>query len=70
MEIIVFHLFENLTQHCLKMLMDLDWPYPNWGKRVHSRFQIGCCKHHVHFKQVNNDSGIIEITMEITVYHF
>jgi len=46
------------------MLMDLDWPYHNWADRVHSRFQIGCCKHHVHFKQVNNDSGIIEITME------
>jgi len=51
------------------LLMDLDWPYQNWGKKIHSRFHIDCCKHNIHFKQVNSDSGTIEITMEITVSH-
>jgi len=34
------------------MFMNLDWPYQNWGKTVHSRFQIDCCKQHLHFKEV------------------
>jgi len=51
-----------------KILMYLDWQYPNWGKILHSRFQIDCCKQHLNFEHVSSDSNITEINMEITVY--
>jgi len=30
--------WQSSTEHCLKMLMDLNWPYQSWGKRIHSIF--------------------------------
>jgi len=43
-EITVFQFFDNLplntsTEHCLKMLMDLDCPYQNGGKTLYCTCQ-------------------------------
>jgi len=49
------------------MSMDLNWPYQNKEKTLYSIFQTHIWKHFKHLKQFNNDSGIMENTLEISL---
>jgi len=56
-----FHIvWQDSDEHCLKIIMDLDCPYQNWGKHF-CTYQTHFCKHFKNLKQVDSDSDIMEI---------
>jgi len=56
------------TEHWLKIIIDLDWPYQNWGKTLYYTCQIHFWKYFWNFKQVESDSCIMVNTIEINVF--
>jgi len=57
------------TDHCLKMLMDLDWPYQNWGNTlfyIPDEFLKAFLKFQTNKLAVT--SGTMENTIEINVF--
>ena len=54
-------------EHCLKIMMKLDFPYQNWGKPLYCTCQTHFWKYFYNFTQVDNDSCNLENTLEIIV---